>query len=128
MEKSTEAERVVTAFCDALSVNLGSSLDFISEKCVYQNMPFPAVFGQEGVRSTLSGFFEVTGNVRIEIITQCGMGNFVMNERLDYFDPPKGKSFALPVAGAFKVVDSLIVEWRDYFCMRQFSEGTGIEF
>ena len=127
MEKPTEAEHIVTAFCDALSEDLDSSLDFISEKCVYQNMPFPEVIGQEGVRSTLAGFFKVTGNVRIEIIKQFGIGGFVMNERLDYFNPPKGNSFALPVAGAFKVEGSLIVEWRDYFCMRQFSEGTGIE-
>ena len=123
-----EAEKIVTKFCDRLSSDLEESLQFISEDCVYQNMPFPAVRGHEGVRGTLAGFFEITGNVRIEIIEQCAVGNFVMNERLDYFNPPNGKSFALPVAGAFKVKESLIVEWRDYFCMRQFAEGTGLEF
>ena len=128
MELKTESERIVKEFCDTLSVDLEKSLGFISEKCIYQNMPFPAVLGKEGVRSTLAGFFEVTGNVRIEIVKQCCQGDFVMNERLDYFDPPKGKSYGLPVAGAFRLEDSLIVEWRDYFCMRQFSEGTGIEF
>ena len=125
---TTNAEKIVADFCDTLSEDLEASLDYISDKCVYQNMPFPSVIGRSGVRSTLAGFFEVTGNVRIEILEQCGVGNFVMNERLDYFNPPKGNSFALPVAGAFKVEDSLIVEWRDYFCMQQFSEGTGIEF
>ena len=124
----TNAGKIVTDFCDTLSEDLEASLDYISDKCVYQNMPFPSVIGRSGVRSTLAGFFEVTGSVRIEILEQCGVGNFVMNERLDYFNPPKGNSFALPVAGAFKVEDSLIVEWRDYFCMQQFSEGTGIEF
>ena len=124
----TNAGKIVTDFCDTLSEDLEASLDYISDKCVYQNMPFPSVIGRSGVRSTLAGFFEVTGNVRIEILEQCGVGKFVMNERLDYFNPPKGNSFALPVAGAFKVEDSLIVEWRDYFCMQQFSEGTGIEF
>ena len=128
METQTDAEKVVTEFCNVLSKDLDSSLDFISDECVYQNMPFTAVHGKEGVRSTLSGFFEVTGNVKIEIVEQCVSGNFVMNERLDYFDPPEGNYFGLPVAGAFKVENSLIVEWRDYFCMRQFSEGTGITF
>ena len=125
---TTNAGKIVTTFCEILSEDLESSLDYISDECVYQNMPFPSVIGRSGVRSTLAGFFKVTGNVRIEILEQCGIGDFVMNERLDYFNPPKGKSFALPVAGAFKVEDSLIVEWRDYFCMQQFSEGTGIEF
>ena len=128
MASSEEAENIVTKFCDTLSSDLEKSLQFISKDCVYQNMPFPAVRGPDGVRDTLAGFFEVTGSVRIEIIEQCAVGNFVMNERLDYFNPPTGKYFALPVAGAFKVEEDFIVEWRDYFCMRQFAEGTGLEF
>ena len=128
MGKVTEAEKIVSKFCDALSLDLEASLQYISTDCVYQNMPFPVVHGRQGVWDTLAGFFELTGNVRIEILTQCGDGDFVMNERLDYFDPPNGKPFGLPVAGAFKVEGLLIVEWRDYFCMRQFAEGTGLDF
>ena len=128
MDNSTSCEAIVTDFCDALNVGLDESLKYIAPDCVYQNMPFPAVHGPQGVKDTLLGFFEVTGNVRIEIITQCSVGNFVMNERIDYFDPPKGNAFGLPVAGAFKIEKGLIVEWRDYFCVRQFSEGTGLKF
>ena len=91
-------------------------------------MPFAPVLGPEGVRSTLMGFFEVTGPVRIETLRQCSTGNLVMNERLDHFDPPGGKAFGLPVAGSFEVSNDKITAWRDYFCMRQFSEGTGIAF
>ena len=98
---TTNAEEVVTNFCEILSEDLESSLDYISDECVYQNMPFPAVVGRSGVRTTLAGFFEVTGNVRIEIVEQCGIGNFVMNERLDYFNPPKGNSFRAASRGSF---------------------------
>jgi len=38
-----------------------------------------------------------------------------MNERLDYFDPPTGKVFGLPVAGVFEVSGEQITAWRDYF-------------
>ena len=51
-----------------------------------------------------------------------------MNERIDHFDPPKGKAIGLPVSGAFEIKDGKITAWRDYFCMRQLSEGTGLEF
>ena len=90
-------------------------------------MPFPPVTGPSGVRDTLAGFFQLTGPVRIETIRQVAVGKLVMNERLDHFDPPGGKAFALPVAGAFEVEGDKIVAWRDYFCMRQFAEGTGLD-
>jgi limonene-1,2-epoxide hydrolase len=120
-------EETVNAFSTALNQDLESSLKYIAPDCVYQNMPFPPVHGPEGVRSTLAGFFEITGAVRVETLKQCAVGNLVMNERLDHFDPPTGKAFALPVAGVFEVNDGQITAWRDYFCMRQFAEGTGLD-
>ena len=121
-------EETVNAFCEALNRSVEGSLQYIAKDCVYQNMPFDPVVGPEAVRSTLEGFFEIIGPVRIETVKQCSTDNFVMNERIDYFDPPKGKAFGLPVSGAFEIKDGKITAWRDYFCMRQFSEGTGIEF
>lgn len=120
-------EEIVNAFCETLSrKGIEESLAYIADDCVYQNMPFPPVVGPEGVRSTLAGFFKITGNVRIETLRQCSTGNLVMNERIDYFEPPEGKAFGLPVSGAFEVKGGKIVAWRDYFCMNQFSEGTGL--
>ena len=124
--RQMEPDKIVTAFCETLNNSLEESLVYISDDCVYQNMPFPAVIGPQGVLETLQGFFEITGQVRIETIKQCSVGNFVMNERIDYFEPPKGKAFGLPVAGAFEISNGKIIAWRDYFCMRQFSEGTGL--
>lgn len=121
-------EEVVNAFCEALNKGLEESLQYIADDCVYQNMPFPPVTGPEGVREVLGGFFELTGNVHIETVKQTASGDFVMNERIDTFDPPTGKKFGLPVAGAFVVKNGKITEWRDYFCMNQFREGTGLEF
>ncbi len=120
-------EQVVSAFCKALNEEgLEASLRYIAEDCVYQNMPFPPVHGPQGVRDTLAGFFTVTGPVRIETLQQAAAGDYVFNERLDHFAPPGGKPFGLPVAGAFRVRDGRITEWRDYFCMRQFAEGPGL--
>jgi limonene-1,2-epoxide hydrolase len=122
-------DEIVTAFCTTLTNDgIEASLKYIADDCVYQNMPFDPVVGPAGVRDVLAGFFEVTGQVRIETLKQIAVGEYVTNERLDYFEPPKGKKFGLPVAGAFVVRDGKIVEWRDYFCVKQFSEGTGISF
>jgi len=122
-------EAVVDAFCAALNEQgVEASLAYIADDCVYQNMPFDPVVGPAGVRSVLAGFFAITGNVRIETLRQVAHGNLVMNERLDHFNPPGGRAFGLPVAGAFEVRGDKIVAWRDYFCMRQFCEGTGLQF
>lgn len=121
-------EQVVNAFCAALNdAGIDASLRYIAEDCVYQNMPFPPVHGPQGVKETLAGFFKITGPVRIETLTQGSAGDYVFNERLDHFAPPGGKPFGLPVAGAFKVHGGQITEWRDYFCMRQFAAGTGLD-
>ena len=122
-------EETVNAFCDTLTnEGVKASLKYIAPGCVYQNMPFPPVTGPEGVDEVLSGFFEIVGPVHIETLKQIGVGNYVSNERIDTFDPPGGKKFGLPVAGFFIVEDGLIAEWRDYFCMKQFSDGTGLTF
>jgi limonene-1,2-epoxide hydrolase len=121
-------EEIVASFCDELNKGVVGSLIYLSEDCIYQNMPFPAVRGPEEVKNVLEGFFAVVGPVRIETVRVAAAGNFVMNERIDYFSPPNGKPFGLPVSGAFEVENGKIVAWRDYFCMKQFSEGTGIDF
>ena len=122
-------EEVVNAFCETLTNDgVKASLKYIDDTCVYQNMPFPAVTGPQGVDDVLSGFFKVVGPVHIETIKQCAVGEYVANERIDTFDPPEGKKFGLPVAGFFIVKGDKITEWRDYFCMKQFSEGVGMEF
>ena len=59
------AEQVVNAFCQALNdEGVEASLRYISDDCVYQNMPFAPVHGPQGVRDTLLGFFQVTGPVQ----------------------------------------------------------------
>ena len=55
------------------------------------------------------------------------VGDTVMNERIDTFTPPGKARYGLPVAGVFVVKNGKITAWRDYFDVRQFTKGTGIE-
>jgi limonene-1,2-epoxide hydrolase len=117
----------VTAFCDAVSRSaLDEAMVFIADDCAYHNMPMPLVEGAAGVRATLAGFIQLFGSLRIETLRQIAVGEWVMNERLDHFDPPGGTPYGLPVAGSFRVQDGRITVWNDYFDVRQFSAGTGI--
>ncbi len=117
----------VDAFCAALSSgDLDQAMRYIADDCRYHNIPMPVVEGVAGVRATLEGFFKLLGNVRIETLRQVAQGEWVMNERLDYFNPPQGKLYGLPVAGSFQVRNGQIIVWNDYFDVAQFSKGTEI--
>ncbi len=117
----------VTAFCDAVSRSaLDEAMVFIADDCAYHNMPMPLIEGAAGVRAALAGFIQLLGSLRIETVRQIAVGEWVMNERLDHCDPPGGTPYALPVAGSFRVQDGRITVWNDYFDVRQFSAGTGI--
>ena len=83
----------VTAFCDAVSRSaLDEAMVFIADDCAYHNIPMPLVEGAAGVRATLAGFIQLLGSLRIETLRQIVVGEWVMNERLDHFDPPGGSS------------------------------------
>jgi limonene-1,2-epoxide hydrolase len=121
------ADQTVTAFCDALTRgDLDGAMKLVAEDCVYHNIPLEPVKGAAAIRQTVQGFLQMLGSIQIETRRQVSSGDLVMNERIDTFTPPGKSRFGLPVAGAFEVKNGKIVAWRDYFCMKQFTEGTGI--
>jgi limonene-1,2-epoxide hydrolase len=121
------ADETVTAFCNALTRgNLDEAMSLVAKDCVYHNIPLEPVNGTAAIRATLEGFMQMLGSIQIETKRQVAAGDLVMNERIDTFSPPGKSRYGLPVAGAFEVKDGKIVAWRDYFCMKQFTDGTGI--
>ena len=129
MSDQMTPEQIVTKFIDCINeMDLEAAASFLSEDCEYDNVPMGKVFGRDTIFQQLQPMMGRCEQIDWITLRQTSTGSTVMNERLDYFDPPKGNSFGLPVAGAFKLEGPLIVEWRDYFCMRQFAEGTGLEF
>jgi len=121
------ADQTVTAFCNALTRgNLDEAMKLIADDCVYHNIPLEPVKGAAAIRTTLQGFMQMLGSIEIDTKRQIAVGDLVMNERIDSFSPPGKGRYGLPVAGAFEVKNGKIVAWRDYFCMKQFTQGTGI--
>jgi limonene-1,2-epoxide hydrolase len=121
------ADRTVSAFCDALTRgDLDEAMKLVADDCVYHNIPLEPVKGAAAIRATLQGFLQMLGSIEIDTRRQIAVGDLVMNERIDTFSPPGKGRYGLPVAGAFEVKNGKIVAWRDYFCMKQFTQGTGI--
>jgi limonene-1,2-epoxide hydrolase len=121
-------ERLVLAFFADLSLGDAAKLEpYLAPDAVYQNMPLPPAHGREAVLQTLDTLFGVMSMDRIETMHLASRAGYVFTERVDLLTAlPTGKSFTLPVTGVTRVVDGRIVEWRDYFDLRQFEEAVDL--
>lgn len=117
----------VSAFGDAVSRSARDEATVArAADCVYHNIPMPLVEGAAGGRATLVGLIQLLGSLRLDSVRQVAPGEWVMNERLDHFDPPTARPYSLPVAGSLRVQNGRITLWNDYFDVQPFSTGTGI--
>jgi limonene-1,2-epoxide hydrolase len=122
------ADQTVTAFCQALTKSdIDGAMKLVAEDCVYHNIPLDPIKGAAGIKQALQGFMQMLGSIEIDTKLQVAVGDTVMNERIDSFTPPGKAKYGLPVAGVFVVKNGKITAWRDYFDIRQFTKGTGIE-
>ena len=84
--------------------------------------------GREAIATTFASFIRPGApgieGIEFHVINIAADGPVVMTERVDVFRLP-GKSFELPVMGAFEVSDGKINAWRDYFDMNQFTSRMG---
>lgn len=113
------ADELVRNFIGALTRrDIETAASMVSSDFEYDNVPIGKVFGPQGLRDTLTGFFAMLEDIDWQIIRQVATGDgtsgTVLNERDDRARIA-GEWHSLPVAGIFEVVDGRITLWRDYF-------------
>ena len=108
----------IQAWPTADTTALGS---FFSEDAVYQNGPLEPVRGRAAIESTFAQFMKVGGEVDVEMIHMMAEGPIVMTERVDHLTRADGTTASLPMMGVIVVHDGLVVAWRDYFDLSQFT-------
>jgi limonene-1,2-epoxide hydrolase len=120
---ATEAEKIVTDFCNAWPrKNIEELLAFFTDDAVYHNIPTEPARGKAAIRTVINSFLPAAKSIEFKVLKSAGAGNFVMNERVDVFDLGGGKTISLPVAGAFEVNGGKISAWRDYFDMQMYTK------
>jgi len=113
-------QEIVEAFCAAVdALDLDLLLEFLSDDCVYHNIPMDPVVGHEAIRGFLEGFTGGLTSLRFEMLNVASDGDVVLTERVDHFVSPE-RTISLPVMGTFEVQDGKITAWRDYFDLNQF--------
>jgi limonene-1,2-epoxide hydrolase len=107
---------LILAFCKAgQDRDLEKQMSFITQDCIYHNMPDEPVVGYKAVRELLSGYITGTGTTEIIVTNIAESANgTVLTERMDRFRM-KGKVVDCPVMGAAEIVNGKIKHWRDYY-------------
>jgi limonene-1,2-epoxide hydrolase len=120
---ATDAEKVVTEFCNAWPrKNVDELLAFFTDDAVYHNIPLEPAKGKAAIRGVINTFLPMAKSVHFKVLKSASAGNVVLNERVDVFDLGNGKTISLPVAGVFEVTGSKISAWRDYFDMQMYTK------
>ena len=120
---TTDAEKVVTEFCNAWPrKNIDELLGFFTEDAVYHNIPLEPAKGKQAIKGVINTFLPMAKSLHFKVLKSAGNGNVVFNERVDVFDLGNGKTISLPVAGVFEVTGNKISAWRDYFDMQMYTK------
>ena len=120
---ATDAEKVVTEFCNAWPhKNIDELLGFFTDDAVYHNIPVDSAKGKDAIRGVINTFLPMAKSIQFKVLHSAGNGNVVFNERVDIFDLGNGKTISLPVAGVFEVTGNKISAWRDYFDMAMYTK------
>lgn len=124
-ELPTEPDALIRSFCECWDRgDLDEMMSYFAEDAVYHNIPMEPCVGHAAIREFLTQFLTMASNLSFDVRSQIAAGNKVMNERVDTMTIGDN-TVALPVAGAFDVVDGKIAAWRDYFDMTQFLGAGG---
>lgn len=106
---------VVRAFCGAFARrDIDELLGFLTDDCVYHNIPVDPVQGHDAIRTMLGMFVSSAIELEFQLRNVAADGPVVLTERVDRFVYPH-VTIELPVMGTFEVADGKIAVWRDYF-------------
>ncbi len=116
----------VRAFCAAWEVgDIDAIMAFFTPDAIYHTIPIDPLQGHDAIREMITMFTAGAGRIEFQVLNLAADGNVVLTERLDVFHRP-GQPIALPVMGAFEVVEGKIAAWRDYFDLNQYMTQAGL--
>lgn len=120
----TPKQTIEAVFAAFRALDLEAVYALVDDDVVYQNMAQAPVHGLEGLRGMWAGFDAIT-HLHSEVIHMVADGEIVLAERLEHMTIG-GRELAVPMAGAFRVRDGKITEWREYYDMPTFERQLGV--
>lgn len=120
----TPKQTIEAVFAAFGALDLEAVYALVDDDVVYQNMAQGPVHGLNGLRSLWAGFGAIS-HLHSEVLNMAAEGEVVLAERLEHM-VIGGHEIAVPMAGAFRVRNGKITEWREYYDMPTFERQLGV--
>jgi limonene-1,2-epoxide hydrolase len=111
---------IIRRFLNVVSkLDADELIEYFNDDATYHNIPLPILTGKNAIYEFLKGWPKRFKTIEVVILNQLGLGDIVMNERIDTISFADRKAI-LPVAGVFVMSEGKIKEWREYFDLNTF--------
>jgi len=112
-------ETLVNNFCrDWALRDVAKLLPYLAENLFYQMAPGrPMIESRAAFEKQIGPFLQGLESVEFEMLRSHVIGPIVLNERMDYFNAPKGgrvPTMRFHVVGEFFIEDGVITVWKDW--------------
>lgn len=102
--------------------SLNGIIEFISEDCIYHNMPMEPINGRSEIEAYIAPVIDATLSIEWTVlaIAEDAKGR-ILNERLDRLRFSQGW-LEIPIMGLLEFTDGRISLWRDYFDLQDYQQ------
>ena len=102
--------------------SLNGIIEFLSEDCIYHNMPMEPINGRSEIEAYIAPVIDKTLSIEWTVlaIAEDAKGR-ILNERLDRLKFSQGW-LEIPIMGLLEFTDGRISLWRDYFDLQDYQQ------
>ena len=102
--------------------SLNGIIEFLSEDCIYHNMPMEPINGRSEIEAYIAPVIDTTLSIEWNVlaIAEDAKGR-ILNERLDRLKFSQGW-LEIPIMGLLEFSEGRISLWRDYFDLQDYQQ------
>ncbi|MEE3121665.1 MAG: limonene-1,2-epoxide hydrolase family protein [SAR324 cluster bacterium] len=102
--------------------SLNGIIEFLSEDCIYHNMPMEPINGRSEIEAYIAPVIDKTLSIEWTVlaIAEDAKGR-ILNERLDRLKFSQGW-LEIPIMGLLEFSEGRISLWRDYFDLQDYQQ------
>ena len=102
--------------------SLNGIIEFLSEDCIYHNMPMEPINGRSEIEAYIAPVIDTTLSIEWTVlaIAKDAKGR-ILNERLDRLKFSQGW-LEIPIMGLLEFSEGRISLWRDYFDLQDYQQ------
>ncbi|MDP6730767.1 MAG: limonene-1,2-epoxide hydrolase family protein, partial [SAR324 cluster bacterium] len=102
--------------------SLNGIIEFLSEDCIYHNMPMEPINGRSEIEAYIAPVIDTTLSIEWTVlaIAEDAKGR-ILNERLDRLKFSQGW-LEIPIMGLLEFSEGRISLWRDYFDLQNYQQ------